>query len=299
MNNIIRSDKKGKGGFTCISNEILQSKALKPAEVGILVYLLSLPADFVIHKSTIWRQIKIGRDQFNKVWKQLTKLGYIQTIKYRDNSSGSQFTYRHVIHENPVPVENLAGNKKDEISRTLETSDWETVHIKSNNTNDPASVSNHRNGVEVRHGQNGPNQNMLGQNILGPNSMNDDRSIVPHPQLRFGSVRDNEVDQQTGLSTDGYIPAEKPVPNIAKPWEQEATISRGSPVILEEEFVLTEADFIKWMIVTDDLFKDKFPNWEKMLKNKPLHTFLQETRSVHTGMPEIIDMMSILKKYLK
>lgn len=101
MINIIRSEKKGKAGFTCISNEILQSKTLKPHEIGVLVHLLSLPIDFVIHKSSIWKQMNIGRDQFDKAWKNLVRLRYIQSIKYRNDDLKNTFGYRHIVYETP------------------------------------------------------------------------------------------------------------------------------------------------------------------------------------------------------
>ena len=300
MNNIIRSDKKGKSGFTCITNEILQSKTLKAAEVGILVYLLSLPADYVIHKSTIWRQMRIGRDQFNNVWKELVRMGYIQTFKYKVASSKSNFYYRHVVYEIPVIIENQIECTQEDNSRILETSDWEIVPIQSNNTNDPASVSNHRNEVKVRHGQNEKDQILLDQPLLDEKTNVEEPSIVPHPQLRFGSVRDNQEDQQKAFSIGGSLQEGKPVPNIAKAGEQELTISRGNPFDWPEEFEPDENDIGDFQNAIDDLFTDKFPTWKKLLKSKPLHAFLQETSKVHAYMPEIIEMISILKKhYLK
>ena len=54
---IIRSKKDGTFGYTSISNDILQSKKLNPNQKSALVHLLSLPADWVVYKTTIWKKL--------------------------------------------------------------------------------------------------------------------------------------------------------------------------------------------------------------------------------------------------
>ena len=338
MINIIRSEKKGKVGYTNISNEILQSKTLRPHEIGVLVHLLSLPADYVIHKSSIWKQMNIGRDQFDKVWKKLVQLGYIQTIKYRKNDSKKTFGYRHIVNEIPQSPENqctdnqYTDNQYSDVGdiHTLISSNWKPGCIQTNNTNDSGTVSNSRNGVKVRHGQtpdqnipdqnipdhyipdqNKPEQNILDQKIPDPgNIILEDVPIVPHPQLRFGSVRDNEEDQNktstkvqiteakettsTGISDSGVD-----ISSVGKrAWIQKLPIYDITNDFSPEAFEPDETDINNFMDVLEDLFQDEFPYWKKSLKKKPLHTFLQETSKVHGGVPEIMEMVSILKWHL-
>lgn len=311
MINIIRSGKKGKVGFTSISNEILQSKTLKPNEVGIIVHLLSLSKDFVIHKSSIWKQMNIGRDQFDKAWKNLVRLGYIQTIKYREDDSKKTFGYRHIVYEIPQSPENQCTDnqytEKQDI-RTLITSDWKPGCIQSNNTKDTGTVSNSRNEVEVRHGQ-----QILDQQILDQRkTIENDLQIVPPPQLRFGSVRDNGEDQIKKTSTEEQIREPKVVASTKNSGSGVSIYSIGKqagiqkiPVydiatdIFPEEFEPDEVEINRFIAAIDDLYKDEFPNWQKLLRKKLLHTFLQETSKVHGGMPEIVEMITIIHQYLK
>lgn len=103
MKTIFRTNKKN-GNFTCISNSILQSETLSPDEIGVLVRLLSLPENFVINKTSIWKTMNIGREHFHKVWNKLADAGYIQTTKTIDTKL-KHFEYTHTVHEIPVNKE--------------------------------------------------------------------------------------------------------------------------------------------------------------------------------------------------
>lgn len=103
MKTIFRTNNKT-GNFTCLSNSILQSLTLTPDEIGVLVRLLSLPENFIINKTSIWRKMNIGREHFNKVWNKLVLAGYIQTTKKIDTKS-KHFEYTHTVHEIPVNQE--------------------------------------------------------------------------------------------------------------------------------------------------------------------------------------------------
>lgn len=99
---IIRSNKTGKSKYTPISNEILQSKELTCNQKSVLVHLLSLPIDWNIYKTTLWKDMNIGRDSFNKAWKGLEELGYIvkNIIKCKNLIVG----YSYIVYEEPVSV---------------------------------------------------------------------------------------------------------------------------------------------------------------------------------------------------
>ena len=98
---IIRSEKNRDTPYTCISNEILQSKVLTTDEKSVLVHLLSLPETWIINKTTIWRLMKIGRDRFNNAWTGLEKEGYIVSKKLigKNNLIAG---YNHIVYEVPV-----------------------------------------------------------------------------------------------------------------------------------------------------------------------------------------------------
>lgn len=100
---IVRSKKNGKSRYTPISNDILQSKTLTPEQKSILVHLLSLPEDWVVYKTEIWKDMNMGRDRFNKSWTGLVELGYIVSVKMIDTTSNLIKGYNHVVYEVPVP----------------------------------------------------------------------------------------------------------------------------------------------------------------------------------------------------
>jgi hypothetical protein len=99
---IVRSNKTGKSRYTPISNDIIQSKTLSIEERGVLIYLLSLPENWAIYKKYIWKDMNIGRDKFNKVWKGLVEYGYITTEKVIDSNTNLITGYNHIVYEEPV-----------------------------------------------------------------------------------------------------------------------------------------------------------------------------------------------------
>jgi hypothetical protein len=99
---IIRSKKTGKSRYTPISNDILQSKVLTPEQKSILVHLLSLPEDWIVYKTEIWKDMNIGRDRFDKHWRVLVGLGYIVSIKVIDENTNLIKGYNHIVYEEPI-----------------------------------------------------------------------------------------------------------------------------------------------------------------------------------------------------
>ena len=89
-----------KNNYTCISNEILQRKDLSMQAKGLLVYLLSLPEDWEIHKSEVWKHFSNGRDAVYRAFEELERKGYIQGKKYRDKLG--RFQHQYTVYEEPI-----------------------------------------------------------------------------------------------------------------------------------------------------------------------------------------------------
>jgi hypothetical protein len=133
---IVRSKKNGKSRYTPISNEILQSKILTPEEKSILVHLLSLPEDWVVYKTEIWKEMNIGRDRFNKSWTSLVKLGYIVSVKMIDTNSNLIKGYNHIVYEEPVMDLLTAGLSENQVARTsgsIQSNNLQSNNLQSNN----------------------------------------------------------------------------------------------------------------------------------------------------------------------
>ena len=97
---IIRSKKNGKSRYTPVSNDIIQNKEMSLDERMVLIYLISLPEDWVVYKTEIWKMMNVGRDRFYKIWKVLEERGYILSEK-QTNSLGQIIGYNHVVYEEP------------------------------------------------------------------------------------------------------------------------------------------------------------------------------------------------------
>lgn len=89
-----------KRDYTCVSNEILQRKDMSMRAKGLLVYLLSLPENWEIHKTELQKHFTDGRDAVFRAFEELEKKGYIQVKKYRDQEG--KFRVDYTVYEEPI-----------------------------------------------------------------------------------------------------------------------------------------------------------------------------------------------------
>lgn len=115
---IIRKKHDKDSHYTCISNEILQSKTLSTDEKSVLVHFLSLPETWIINKTINWKIMNIGRERFNKAWRGLEKEGFIVSTKLRGKNN-LIVGYHHVIYEEPL-------KPKSDLPKTGETENQST-----------------------------------------------------------------------------------------------------------------------------------------------------------------------------
>lgn len=132
---ILRSRKNGKSKYTAISNDILQSSTLTPQEKSILVHLLSLPEDWVVYKSIIYKDMNMGREQFNRHWKGLVEKGYIVSVRMIDNETNLSNGWNHVVYEEPVLSENRTIQSSDSpnLGKSENPSVYKVINEQSNN----------------------------------------------------------------------------------------------------------------------------------------------------------------------
>lgn len=110
---IVRSKKTGKSRYTPINNDILQSSQLTCEEKTILIYLLSLPEDWVVYKTVIWQKMNIGRNRFNTHWKGLVDKGYIISVRVIDTSTNLVKGWNHIVYEEPLLNESRIDQSPD------------------------------------------------------------------------------------------------------------------------------------------------------------------------------------------
>lgn len=132
---ILRSRKNGKSKYTAINNDILQSKTLTPQEKSILVHLLSLPEDWVVYKGLIWRDMNMGREQFNRNWKGLVEKGYVVSVRMIDKESNLVVGWNHIVYEEPVIDESHTDQSSDllDSGQSESQSVYKVINEQSNN----------------------------------------------------------------------------------------------------------------------------------------------------------------------
>lgn len=73
--------------FTIISNEVIRSEHLELDEKGFLFYLLSLPDDWVIYKSSLPKLMGEKEGRVDRIFKILQEKGYIVSQKITDEKN--------------------------------------------------------------------------------------------------------------------------------------------------------------------------------------------------------------------
>lgn len=76
--------KKQTSNYTIINNEILKRNDISWKAKGILIYILSLPDDWVIYLEEVMEHATDGRDSFRKGWNELRDLGYVKRYPYKE-----------------------------------------------------------------------------------------------------------------------------------------------------------------------------------------------------------------------
>ena len=87
--------------FTVIGNDILTRKDLSFSAKGFLCYILSLPNDWVVHKSWLQKEFKMGRKQIDNLFSELETAGYLQTIDMV-REKGKFMGKNYFFYDNPI-----------------------------------------------------------------------------------------------------------------------------------------------------------------------------------------------------
>lgn len=88
-----RTDKE----FTTVPNEFIHRPDMSMKAKGLLIYLLSLPPNWVIYKREIPNHFTDGIDSIRAAFKELEKMGYVLSIETR-NRKGQIMGYNHIVY---------------------------------------------------------------------------------------------------------------------------------------------------------------------------------------------------------
>lgn len=102
-NNLIKRTKR-KDNFTILMNEVFQSK-LQADSLGILCYILSLPDDWVLHKTHLMKHFCIGREKMDRVFKELEASGFMLAMDMIRTKEGKFIGRSYIVYDSPIQTE--------------------------------------------------------------------------------------------------------------------------------------------------------------------------------------------------
>ena len=130
---IHRSPKQGKVRYTPIFNDALQNTELSFRARGLLVYILSLPLDWVPRKSQIMKKNNYKRTKFDAIWNELKKAGYIHSKRIK-NDLGQYVGWDHLVLEIPTftksDIQDILHSEKDTLIKERDIQKKESIEKK-------------------------------------------------------------------------------------------------------------------------------------------------------------------------
>jgi predicted MPP superfamily phosphohydrolase len=88
--------------FTTLPNEVFK-QGLSMEALGLLAYLISLPHDWVVYKTTLHKTFEVGEKKLDRPFKELQEKGYILSVKKHVDG---KFQYEHIVYDKPFNGEN-------------------------------------------------------------------------------------------------------------------------------------------------------------------------------------------------
>lgn len=127
--------------------------------------------------------------------------------------------------------------------------------------------------------------------ILGPKEKIE-MEVVPTPSLRCGEGRDIPKDPNSDQSQELF--------DLDFMFASEFSNKTTAKEILADlVFEWTDEDIYNFTEAIDDLYKEDCPNWKSLLRKKPLYEFIRETKKIHGGHPNIIEMITVIYNGMK
>ena len=90
--------------FVTINTRSMQDARLSWEARGVLAYLLSKPAEWIVRQSDLQAQGKCGKDRVQRIINELRDLGYVTHTRERDPRTGRLGGQTITVHETPVSM---------------------------------------------------------------------------------------------------------------------------------------------------------------------------------------------------
>ena len=112
MEHTINRVKNKTKNYTVVSNEIFQRADVSARAKGIYSYIMTLPDDWKLYKSELYKHFSEGKEAINKAFHELEELGYISKEKVKDeNGKYSGWKY-HIVES--IESTDCPKNRKSE-----------------------------------------------------------------------------------------------------------------------------------------------------------------------------------------
>lgn len=97
---LIKRTKRDKN-FSVIGNEVFNC-VLKADTLGVLVYILHLPDDWILRKTQLCSRFNMGRDKMDRIFKELKAAGFIGDIVMVRGTSGKFDGVNYLVYDYPI-----------------------------------------------------------------------------------------------------------------------------------------------------------------------------------------------------
>jgi len=91
----IQRDRARANGFTILANEILRRNDISARAKGVFAYVMSLPDDWKISKTELYRHFTEGKESLDTAFKELITAGYVvyEVLRSGQRISGHRYTF--------------------------------------------------------------------------------------------------------------------------------------------------------------------------------------------------------------
>lgn len=86
--------------FTIIMNNVAKDSTISLKAKGLYYYLMTLPEDWILHKSELKTHFKEGEHSIDQAFNELKIMGYIKEEKVR-GENGQFIEVKYTVHESP------------------------------------------------------------------------------------------------------------------------------------------------------------------------------------------------------
>jgi hypothetical protein len=100
------------------------------AEKGFLCYLLSLPADWVIYKVNLYKNLPDPKGTIDTLFKSLQDKGYIVSVRIVNSETGKFIGWNHIVYDEPTDID---FHRSRDLPISVSTEVGESAHILSTN----------------------------------------------------------------------------------------------------------------------------------------------------------------------